>query len=52
MKDNRYVVYAALSASHDIGEPVYEKDSSRQAVIEIAKTIRQAQHTSLKKGDC
>jgi hypothetical protein len=36
--------------SHDIGEPVYEKDSSGRAVIEINKTIPQAHGHFSKPG--
>jgi hypothetical protein len=50
LKDNNHVVFAARLASHDIGEPVYEKDSSGQSVIEIDKTIRQAHGYLSKQG--
>jgi hypothetical protein len=50
LKGNNYVVYAALLTSHDIGEPVYEKDSSGRAVIEINKTIPQAHGHFSKPG--
>jgi hypothetical protein len=38
-KDSNHVVYAALLALHDIGEPIYKKYFSGQSVIEIDKTF-------------
>jgi hypothetical protein len=50
LKDNNHIVYAALLALHNIGEPVYEKDSSGQSLIEIDKNIRQAHGYLSKQG--
>lgn len=50
LKDNNYVVYATLLALHDIGESVYEKNSSGQSVIEIDKNIRQAHEYLSRQG--
>ena len=50
LKDNNHVVYAALLALHDIGEPVYENNSSGKSVIEIDKNIRQAHEYLSRQG--
>jgi hypothetical protein len=39
LKDNNDVVYAALLALHDIGEPVRKKNSSGQSLIEMDKGV-------------
>jgi hypothetical protein len=39
LKDNNHVVYAALLALHDIGEPVRENNSSGQSLIEMDKGV-------------
>ena len=38
-KDSNHVVYAALLALHDIGEPVRENNSSGQSLIEMDKGV-------------